>query len=114
MGIGYLAGASCLGMSGDIGFSCGLDSIVCPFVNISWTASISDNCESQILVGTYLSSAFQKCKSWVILSSGVTWVCVRYSCKYSAVSVIMNSLVFYVNFLDTAVVLERRSYTKSF
>ena len=46
VGVGYLSGASCLGMSGDIGFLCGMDSIVHPFVNIALTASIADNCES--------------------------------------------------------------------
>ena len=54
---GYRTGASCLGMSGAIYFLCELDSIVLPFVNISLTASIDSNCESQILVGTSLSAA---------------------------------------------------------
>ena len=31
VGVGYRSGASCLGMSGAIGFLCGLDSIVLPF-----------------------------------------------------------------------------------
>ena len=57
VGVVYLAGASCLGMSVAIGFICGLDYIVHPFVNISITASIDANCESHILVGTSLSAA---------------------------------------------------------
>ena len=52
----YRAGSYCLGMSGAIDFLCGLYSIVLPFVNISLTASITANCESQILVGTSLSA----------------------------------------------------------
>ena len=68
VGVGYLAGYSCLGMSGVIGFLCGLDFIVLPFVNIAFTASIAANCESQILVGTSLSDAVKKCMAWVILS----------------------------------------------
>ena len=56
VGVRYRAGASCLGMSGAIDFLCGLDYIVLPFVNIVLTSSIAANCESQILVGTYLSS----------------------------------------------------------
>ena len=43
------------------------DSIDLPFVNISLTASIAANCESQILVGTSLSDAVKKCMAWVIL-----------------------------------------------
>ena len=57
VGVGYRASASCLGMSGAIGFLCGLYSIVLPFVNIALTASIDDSCESQILVRTSLTSA---------------------------------------------------------
>ena len=71
VGVGYRAGDSCLGMSGVIDFLCGLDYIVLPFVNISLTASISDNCESQILVGTSLSAAGKTCIAWVILSSAM-------------------------------------------
>ena len=80
-------------MSGDTGFLCGMDSIVCPFVNISRTASIAANCELHILVGTSLSAAVKKCMAWVIMSSAATWGCVRYSCKCLAVSVIINALV---------------------
>ena len=60
VGVGYLAGSSCIGMSGEISLLCGLDSIVCPFVNIALTASIAANCESRILVGTSLSAAVKK------------------------------------------------------
>ena len=67
----YRAGASYLGMSGAIDFLCGIDSFVLPFVNISFTASIAANCESQILVGTSLSAAVKKYIAWVILSSTV-------------------------------------------
>ena len=52
VGVLYLTGASCLGMSGAIGFLCGMDYIVISFVNIALTALIAANCESQILVGT--------------------------------------------------------------
>ena len=62
-------------------------------MNIDLTASIADNCESQILVGTSLSDVVKKCMAWVILFSAVTWGYVRYLCKYSAVSVIINALV---------------------
>ena len=94
VGVEYLDGASCLGMSGDIAFLCGLDSIVRPFVNIALTPSIATNCESQILVGTSLSAAVKKCMALAILSSAVIWGSMRYSCKYSAVYVIINALVF--------------------
>ena len=60
VGVWYLAGASCLGMIGNIGFLFGLDSIVLPFVNIYLTASIAANYESQILVGKSLSVAVKK------------------------------------------------------
>ena len=93
LGVGYLAGASCLGMSSDTGFLGGLDSSVRQFSNIVRTASIAANCESQMLVGTSLSAADKNCMAWVILYSAVTWGCVRYSCKYSAMSVIINALV---------------------
>ena len=57
-----------------------------------WTASIAANCESHILVGTSLSAADKNCTVWVILSSAVTWGYVRYACKYSFVSLIINDL----------------------
>ena len=93
VGVGYLAGASCLGMSGDTGIFGGLDSIVCQFSNIFRTVSIAANCELQMLVGTSFNAADKKCMAWVILSSAVTCGCVRYSCKYLAVSVLINALV---------------------
>ena len=64
VGVGYLAGASCLGISGDIVLLYWLDYIVRPFVNIVLTASIAANCESQIIVGTSLSAAVKKCMAW--------------------------------------------------
>ena len=72
----------------------GKDSTVRQFAKMFWTTSIAANCESHMLVGTSLSAAEKKCMAWVILSSAVTWGCVRYLCKYSAVSVIINDLVF--------------------
>ena len=71
VGVGYLDSSYCLGISDVIGFLCGLDFIVLPFVNIALTASIAANCESHILVGTSLSDAVKKCMAWVILSSAV-------------------------------------------
>ena len=68
----------------------GKDSTVLQFENIDRTASIAANCESHMLVGTSLSAADKKWMAWIILYSAVTWVCVRYSCKYSAVSIIIN------------------------
>ena len=62
-----------------------------PFVNIALTASIAANFESQILVGTSLNALVKNCIACVILSSAVMRGCVRYLCKYSAVSVIMNA-----------------------
>ena len=100
VGVGYRTGAAaCLGMTGvgcgsTLCASGGKDSTVRQFANIFWTASIAANCESHMLVGTSLSAADRKFMAWVILSSDVTWGCVRYSCKYSAVSIIINDLVF--------------------
>ena len=59
---------------------------VLQFTNIVWTASIAANCESQMLIGKSLSAADKKCIAWFSLSSVVTCVCVRYACKYYAVS----------------------------
>ena len=98
VGVGCRTSATtCLGM---IGAECGnavcalggKDSSVCQFAKIVRTASIATNCESHMLVGTSLSAADKKCMAWVILSSAVTWGCVKYSCKYYSVSVIMNAL----------------------
>ena len=93
VGVGYLAGASCLGMSVDTGFLGELDSIVRQFSNIFRIAAIADNCESQILVVTSLSATDKKCMAWAVLYYAVTCGCVRYSCKYLALSVIINALV---------------------
>ena len=71
----------------------GKDSTVCQFAKIVRTASITTICESHMLVGTYLRATGKNCMAWVILSSAVTWGCVRYACKYSAVSVIISDLV---------------------
>ena len=99
VGIGCRTGATtCLGM---IGVECcnyvcalgGKDSSVFQFSKIVRTASIAANYESHMLVGTSLSSADKKCMEWFILSSAITWGCVRYACKYSAVSIILNDLV---------------------
>ena len=71
----------------------GKDSTIRQFANIVWTTSIAANCESHMLVGTSLSAADKKWMAWVILYSTVTWGCVIYACKYSAVSLILNDLV---------------------
>ena len=98
--VGYLTGSTaCLGMSsvecGNTVFSLGgKDSSVCQFTNIVLTASIAANFELRVLVGESLSDADKKCMVWFIMYSDVTWDFVRYSCKYSAVSVIINALVF--------------------
>ena len=76
------------------GYSGGKYFTVRLFAKIVWKTSIAASCESHILVGTSLSAADKKCIAWVILYSAVTWVCVRCTYKYSAVSVIINYLVF--------------------
>ena len=83
-----------VGCGNNLCASGGKDSTVLQFAKIFRTASIAANCESHMLVGTSLSAAENKCMAWVILSYAVMWGCVRYSCKYSAVSVIINDLVF--------------------
>ena len=65
-----------------------------PFKNIVLTASIAVNCELQMLAGTSFSAAVKNWISCVILSSAVICGYVRYLCKYSAVSVIINAFVF--------------------
>ena len=72
----------------------GNDSTIRQFANIAWTTSIAANCESHMLVGTSLIAADKKCIAWVILYYAFTWGCVRYTCKYSSVSIIINDLVF--------------------
>ena len=69
------------------------DSNVCQFANIVWTASMAASWESHMMLGTSLSFSNKKCMAWVILSSAVTWGCVRYSWKYFAVSLISIDLV---------------------
>ena len=71
----------------------GIGASVIQFPNIVLTASISANCESQMLLGKYLSAADKKCIAWSSLSSAVTCGCVRYVCKYSAVSVTIKAFV---------------------
>ena len=70
-----------------------MDSIVLPFVNITLTASIASNCESQIVVGTSFRAAVKRCIACVILYFYVMRSCFRYSYKYSEVSVMINALV---------------------
>ena len=99
VGVGYRTGTTaCLGMTGvkcgnTLCVSGGKDSTFRQFAMIVPTASIAANCDSHMLVGTSLSAADKKCMAWVIISSAVTWGCVRYLYKYSAVSVIINDLV---------------------
>ena len=99
VGVGYLTVATaCLGMIGvecgnTLCFLGGKDSSVHQFANIFLTASIAANCKSHMLVRKLFSASDKECMAWVILSYAVTWGCVRYSCKYSAVSVIINDLV---------------------
>ena len=98
--VGYCGGTdACLGRTGvgcgnNLCDSGGKDSTVRQFANMFWTASIAANCESHMLVGTSLSAVDKKCMVWVIMSYTVTWGCMRYACKYLAVSVIINALVF--------------------
>ena len=70
--------------------------------------------ESNMLLGTYLSAANKKCMACVILSSAITLGCVRYSCKHSAGICNNQCFCFAVYCLYAAVVVEHRSYTKSF
>ena len=65
-----------------------------PFENIVLTASIAANCEFKMLAGTSFSAAVKNWIACVILSYAVICGCVRYLCKYSAVSVIINAFVF--------------------
>ena len=91
MGGGYRSGADVI--SGTTGVGCGNTLValggkhftVHQFANIVRTASIAANCESHMMVGTYFSAAYKKFMAWVVLYSAVTWGCVRYACKYSAV-----------------------------
>ena len=69
----------------------GLGASVLQFPKIVQKNSISANCESQMLLGKSLSAADKKCIAWFSLSYAVTCGCVRYACKYSAVSVTIKS-----------------------
>ena len=71
----------------------GKDSMFCQFAKIVRASSMDASWGLHILLGTSLSAADKKCMTWVILSSAVTWGCVRYACKYSAGSVISSYLV---------------------
>ena len=71
----------------------GKDYIIILFSKIYRTASIASNFESHMLVGKSLSAADKNFMAWVVISSSVTWGFVRYSCKYSDVSIIINALV---------------------
>ena len=71
----------------------GLGASVLQLPNIVRTASIAANSESQMLLGKYLSAADRKCIAWFSLYSAVTFGCVRYVCKYSAVSVTIKAFV---------------------
>ena len=89
----YISVSACLFVRGALDVLLWMGFIV-PFVNIALTASMAANCELQMLAGTSLSAAIKNCMACVILSSDVICGCVRYLCKYSAVSVIINALVF--------------------
>ena len=71
----------------------GLGASVLQLPNIVQNASSASNCESQMLLGKYLSASDKKCIAWFSLSSAVTCGYVRYACKYSAASVTIKSFV---------------------
>ena len=52
VGVRYRSGAACLGMWGDFDVLFWMDFTVLPFLNIALTASMADDCETQILAGT--------------------------------------------------------------
>ena len=93
VGTRYLSGAAyiCIRVDLVVLFWMGF---IFPFVNIALTASMAANCEFHMLDGTSLSTSVKNCIACVILYSAVIWVCVRYLCKYSAVSMMINVLVF--------------------
>ena len=93
VGTWYLSGFACFSVRGALAVSFWIGFIV-PFENIALTASMSANCELQILARTSLSAAVKNCMACVILYSAMICGCVRYLCKYSAVSVIINALFF--------------------
>ena len=71
VGVRYRARSDCLGMRGAFDVLYGVYFIVLSFVNISLTASIAANYESQILVGKYLIAAVKKYIKCVIMYSAV-------------------------------------------
>ena len=83
----FFGGGTTLGDTG------GKDSTVCQFAKIVQTASMVASWESHMLLRTSLSAANKKCMAWVIMSSAVTWGCVRYACKYSDVSLLISNFV---------------------
>ena len=90
VGSWYLSGFACFSMRGarDVLFWLGF---IVPFEKIALTASMAANCELQMLAGTSFSATVKNCIACGILSSAVICGCVRYLCKYSAVSVIINA-----------------------
>ena len=93
VGTQYLSGAACICMRGALVVLVWMVFIV-PFVNIALTASMAANCELQILARASLSAAVKNNLACVILCSAGICGCVRYLCEYSAVSVIINAVVF--------------------
>ena len=112
VGTRYLYGFACFSMSVALDDLFWMGFIV-PFENISLTESMAANWELQTFSGISLSDDVKSCMACVILSSAVMWGCVRYLCKYSAVSEIIKAL-FPVNRLYTYIMLESWTYTKSF
>ena len=76
-----------------MGYTGGKESTVFQFAKISWTYSMAPSWESHMLLGTSLSATNKKCVACVLLSSLFMFGCVRYSCKYSDVSVIRSAFV---------------------
>ena len=69
-----------------LGETDGKETAVCQFANISRTASMDASWELHMMLGISLTC--------VILSSAAMWGCVRYSCKYYAVSIISSDFLF--------------------
>ena len=90
VGIRYFSDFACFSMRGALAVSFWIGLIV-PFENIALTASMSANCELQIISWASLSAAVKNRMACVILSSAVICGWVRYLCKQSAVSVIINA-----------------------
>ena len=99
VGVGYHSGADVCSSTTGVGCgntlvdSGGKDSTVRQFSKIVRTVSVAASCELHMPVGSSLRAADKKCMAWVIMSSAVTWGCVRYACKYYAVSIIISDLV---------------------